>query len=135
MRDIVMVVGSGMMGSGIGAMSALAGNKTVLVDTSAERAENGRKKAIECIRLREENELNTHEEAEKAIELLSTSDDSIKTAENARLVIEAIIENVEAKQNLFAQLDGVLCGGCFGACTIVTIIMAGPIIQWTVQKF
>lgn len=82
MRDIVMVVGSGMMGSGIGAMSALAGNKTVLVDTSAERAENGRKKAIECIRLREENELNTHEEAEKAIELLSTSDDSIKTAEN-----------------------------------------------------
>ena len=56
MRDIVMVVGSGMMGSGIGAMSALAGNKTVLVDTSAERAENGRKKAIECIRLREENE-------------------------------------------------------------------------------
>lgn len=108
MRDIVMVVGSGMMGSGIGAMSALAGNKTVLVDTSAERAENGRKKAIECIRLREENELNTHEEAEKAIELLSTSDDSIKTAENARLVIEAIIENVEAKQNLFAQLDAVL---------------------------
>ena len=83
MRDIVMVVGSGMMGSGIGAMSALAGNKTVLVDTSAERAENGRKKAIECIRLREENELNTHEEAEKAIELLSTSDDSIKMAENA----------------------------------------------------
>lgn len=83
-------------------------SKTVLVDTSAERAENGRKKAIECIRLREENELNTHEEAEKAIELLSTSDDSIKTAENARLVIEAIIENVEAKQNLFAQLDAVL---------------------------
>ena len=32
----------------------------------------------------------------------------IKTAENARLVIEAIIENVEAKQNLFAQLDAVL---------------------------
>ena len=31
MRDIVMVVGSGMMGSGIGAMSALAGNKTVPV--------------------------------------------------------------------------------------------------------
>ena len=31
MRDYVMVVGSGMMGSGIGAMSALAGNKTVLI--------------------------------------------------------------------------------------------------------
>lgn len=66
------------------------------------------RRPLSAIRLREENELNTHEEAEKAIELLSTSDDSIKTAENARLVIEAIIENVEAKQNLFAQLDAVL---------------------------
>ena len=32
MRDCIMVVGSGMMGSGIGAMSALAGNRTILVD-------------------------------------------------------------------------------------------------------
>lgn len=46
MRDIVMVVGSGMMGSGIGAMSALAGNKTVLVDTSAERAENAARRPL-----------------------------------------------------------------------------------------
>ena len=30
---------------------------------------------------------------------------------------------------------GVLCGGRFGACTIATIIIAGPIIQWTMQKF
>ena len=30
---------------------------------------------------------------------------------------------------------GVLCGGRFGVCTIATIIIAGPIIQWTVQKF
>ena len=30
MRDYVVIVGSGMMGSGIGAMSALAGNKTIL---------------------------------------------------------------------------------------------------------
>ena len=30
MRDYVMVLGSGMMGSGIGAMSALAGKKQYL---------------------------------------------------------------------------------------------------------
>lgn len=108
MRDLVMVVGSGMMGSGIGAMSALAGNRTMLVDTSAERAENGRRKAIDCIRLREENGLNTHEEAERAVSLLETGTDSIAAADQARLVIEAIVENVEAKQNLFASLDAVL---------------------------
>ena len=108
MRDIVMVVGSGMMGSGIGAMSALAGNKTVLVDLDAGRVEAGQQKAIECIRLREENGLATAEQAEQAVALLSTSTDSMATAENARLVIEAIVEKVEAKQALFAQLDAVL---------------------------
>ena len=105
MRDMVMVVGSGMMGSGIGAMSALAGNKTVLVDLDAGRVEAGRQKAVECIRLREENGLATHEQAERAVELLATSTDSLAAAENARLVIEAIVEKVEAKQALFAQLD------------------------------
>lgn len=108
MRDIVMVVGSGMMGSGIGAMSALAGNKTVLVDLDAGRVEAGRQKAIECIRLREENGLATAEQAGRAVELLSTSTDSLAVAENVRLVIEAIVEKVEAKQALFAQLDAVL---------------------------
>ena len=91
MRDMVMVVGSGMMGSGIGAMSALAGNKTVLVDLDAGRVEAGRQKAVECIRLREENGLATHEQAERAVELLATSTDSLAAAENARLVIEAIV--------------------------------------------
>lgn len=108
MRDSVMVVGSGMMGSGIGAMSALAGNKTVLVDVDEERARQGLTKAIGCIRLREEQGLNSHEEAERALTLLEASGDMEASAEDAFLVIEAIVENVGAKQDLFAKLDGLL---------------------------
>lgn len=37
-RDSVVVVGSGMMGPGISAMSALAGNRTILVGRSLEKA-------------------------------------------------------------------------------------------------
>lgn len=37
-EDTVVVVGSGMMGSGIGAMAALAGRRTILTDLSADRA-------------------------------------------------------------------------------------------------
>ena len=103
MREYVMVVGSGMMGSGIGAMSALAGRKTMLVDLDEERV-----KAGACIRLREENGLNTKEEAERALGLIETSTNMLEAAESASLVIEAIVENVEAKQNLFAQLDEIL---------------------------
>lgn len=108
MREYVMVVGSGMMGSGIGAMSALAGRKTILVDLDEERVKAGAKKAADCIRLRAKNGLNTKEEAEKALMLIETSTNMVEAAESASLVIEAIVENVEAKQALFAQLDEIL---------------------------
>lgn len=108
MRDCVVVVGSGMMGSGIGAMAALAGNKTILVDLNREKAIAGREKALNCIKVRQENGLNTEQEAARAAELITTSSDMAAAAGSARLVIEAIIENLEAKQKLFAQLDEIL---------------------------
>lgn len=108
MRDCVLIAGSGMMGSGIGAMSALAGNKTILVDVDEERVRAGKQKALACIRLRTEHGLNTEAEAARAMELLDTDTDMEKAAGKARLVIEAIVENLEAKQELFARLDALL---------------------------
>lgn len=108
MRDSVIVVGSGMMGSGIGAMAALAGQKTVLVDVQEARAASGLQRAIECMRLREENGLSSHEQVERALGLLSISTDLGEAAGSARLVVEAITENLEAKQELFALLDEML---------------------------
>lgn len=108
MRDYVMVVGSGMMGSGIGAMSALAGNKTVLVDVDEERVQAGFEKALACIRLRQEQGLHTRAEAERAVVCLETCVDMDEAASQARLVIEAIVEDLAAKQALFARLDQIL---------------------------
>lgn len=108
MRDSVIIVGSGMMGSGIGAMSALAGNKTILTDVDPVRAEAGRTKAIECIRLRVQYGLHTPEEGERAVDLLETADHLEDAAKKARLVIEAVVENLEIKQNLFRRLDAIL---------------------------
>lgn len=108
MRDYVMVLGSGMMGSGIGAMAALAGHKTVLVDLDEARVAAGLQKAYDCIRLRQENGLNTMEETERAKALLCVSTNMEAAAGSAYMVIEAIVENLEAKQNVFAQLDAML---------------------------
>lgn len=108
MRDYVMVVGCGMMGSGIGAMSALAGHKTLLVDVDEEHVQSGVKKAIGCIKLREDHGLNTHEEAERARALIETGTNMSEAAASAFMVIEAIVEDVEAKQELFATLDEML---------------------------
>lgn len=108
MRDCVIIVGSGMMGSSIGAMSALAGNKTILIDVDMEKAQRGMQKATECIKMRAQHGLNTEEEAEKAVILLECSDSMEQSVNRGRLVIEAIIEDLSAKQKLFAVLDELL---------------------------
>lgn len=107
MRNHVVVIGSGMMGSGIAAMAALAGHPVILTDVSPDIAAQGLEKAKACIDLRQENGLATAEEAYRAQTLLSTGVTE-EALPHARLVIEAIIENLEIKQQLFAQLDAAL---------------------------
>lgn len=108
MRDHVLVVGCGMMGSGIAAMSALAGHKTILYDVDAKHTAAGRQKAEACIDLRVENNLNSEEEGTRAKSLLEENVDLEDACGKTCMVIEAIIENVGIKQDMFAKLDEML---------------------------
>lgn len=107
-REYVTVIGAGMMGSGIAAMAALAGHKVILVDITSELAEKGKEKAIECIKLRRDNELATCEEAEQAFGKLFCCGDIEESVKDSFIVIEAIVEKLEIKQQLFKQLDELL---------------------------
>lgn len=107
-RDHVVVIGAGMMGSGIAAMGALAGHPVTLVDISEEAAQRGMGKAIDCIKLRKDNDLAAAQEAETAIANLSWDTDTPRAVGNAFLVVEAIVENLEIKQKLFRELDALL---------------------------
>lgn len=104
----VVVVGAGMMGSGIGAMSALAGNHTILVDETDKKAEAGKDKAYSCIDERMVNGLSADEAGKKAKELLQISSSLEESIRGADMIIEAIYENLEAKQELFCKLDMLL---------------------------
>lgn len=108
MREVVVVVGSGLMGSGIASRAALAGNPVILVDTQIECAEKGKERAICCMDELLENELCTADEAARAKENIQVSANMEKSLESARMVIEAIYENLEAKQVLFNQMDALL---------------------------
>lgn len=107
MRDRVVIIGSGLMGSGIAACSVLSGNPTVLIDLQEETAGKGRDNALRCVEELAENGLASREAAEKAPGLLSTHKDAAAFADTAKLVIEAIVENLPAKQELFAALDAI----------------------------
>lgn len=104
----VAVIGCGRMGSGIGAMAALAGKETVLAARSAGSAAAGRERALACIRLREENGLHTKAEAARAEGLLRVAAGVEEAVAGADLVIESIVEDLEEKRALFERLDAIL---------------------------
>ena len=107
MRDTVIIIGSGLMGSGIAACSALAGNKTVLVDINPDQLERGLAAAKANIGELLANGLADEAGAMKARELISVSSGYEAYSRSASMVIEAVVENLEVKQKLFARLDQV----------------------------
>ena len=108
MRKQVLIIGSGLMGAGIAAVSALAGHPTILLDQSMELAEKGKENALLHIQELLENGLAEVQEAEQAKKQITCSAQLTTACESASLVIEAIAENLELKQDLFSQLDSLL---------------------------
>ena len=102
----IFVVGAGLMGSGIAQTAIVNGYDVVLNDQrreALERAQMGIQKALE----REvEKGRMTQEAMDAALPRLAL-DITIEGAKDADLVIEAVFENLEAKQTVFQQLEEV----------------------------
>ena len=104
----VVIIGNGMMGVGIAAISALAGHPTVLVGRTKEKAEAALPASYAAIEELLANELTTPEAAERAHTLITASGDRTAACEGAGVVIEAIPEKMAEKQVLFRELDAIL---------------------------
>jgi 3-hydroxybutyryl-CoA dehydrogenase len=104
----VGVVGCGLMGSGIAQVSAQAGFQTVVREVSGELVEKGLK-GIEknLARLAEKGALTEAARSEIRGRLKGTS--SLEDLKDCDVVVEAIIEQLPAKRELFSALD-VICG-------------------------
>lgn len=100
----VMVVGAGIMGSGIAQTCIEHGFETILADVSKEYAEGGRAKIEHFLQRKIEKGKIQQAEKDKALALLSVAS-SFADGKDADLVIEAVVENAEVKKNIFKQLD------------------------------
>jgi 3-hydroxybutyryl-CoA dehydrogenase len=103
----VGVVGCGLMGSGIAQVAAQAGFVTVVSEVSAEVVDKGLK-GIEknLARLVEKGTLTAAQRDEIGGRLTGTT--AIEDLKDCDVVVEAIIEQLPAKRELFAKLDA-LC--------------------------
>jgi len=101
----VLVVGAGTMGSQIALQTALSGRYEVtLVDTVAGQLERSRAQNHKLLDRSVEKQRLTREKADEALERLADSNDLAKSAARADLVIEAVIENFDAKRSVFEDL-------------------------------
>ena len=104
----VGVVGCGLMGSGIAQVSAQAGFQTVVREVSGELVEKGLK-GIErnLARLVEKGALTEAAKSEIRGRLQGTV--SLEDLKDCDVIMEAIIEQLPAKRELFSALDAI-CG-------------------------
>ncbi|GGB40161.1 3-hydroxybutyryl-CoA dehydrogenase [Fictibacillus barbaricus] len=100
----IMVIGAGQMGSGIAQVCAMAGYDVVLHDMKDEFVQKGIG-AIQKNLSRQVEKGRIDESEKEAILSRLTPSISLENASNADLVIEAVVENMDVKTQLFKMLD------------------------------
>ena len=100
----VGVVGLGTMGAGIAQVAAQAGYEVVGREVTEELAAKARATIEHYLGRAVEKERMSAEERDAALARLRTTTDLADLAD-CDLVIEAIVEDLEAKRELFAELD------------------------------
>ncbi len=100
----VVVFGAGTMGRGISQIIASKGMDVILIERRKETAELGRQKLAEAMDAEIARWTMTESE-KKAILSRTTVTHKIENAVYGDLVIEAIQENLQAKQNLLKKVD------------------------------
>ena len=123
MKEIIGVIGAGTMGAGIAQVAAQSGHRVVLSDTNPEqllRAEQQIKKSIE--KLVEKGKFS----ADSGQEILENLHFSTQLSDHsqASLVIEAIVENLAIKHQVFTQLEQVVNPSCVLASNTSSLSIA-----------
>lgn len=122
------VIGAGIMGRGIAQIAAQAGVRVQLYDTRADAAPAARDYIAGTLAKLVEKGKLVAQAAEQAVGNLEVAQ-ALPALSGCHVVIEAIVENLEAKRELFAKLDAIVSESCILATNTsslqVTSIAAG----------
>ena len=111
MSQLISVIGAGTMGSGIAQVAASNGCQVTIVDSSQPALENSKSKLKSILnRLVEKGKIN--EEQSKSILARIHWTTKMDEISNSNMVIEAIVENLEIKQNLFSEMESLVSEIC-----------------------
>ena len=107
----VGVVGAGAMGRGIAQVAAAAGFQVLLIDAVPETAQAAHDFCCRMLRRQAEKGRITRTDADAAVARLRVGPD-LQVLSACDVVIEAVVEDLEAKRDLFARLDSIVAERC-----------------------
>jgi 3-hydroxybutyryl-CoA dehydrogenase len=107
----VGVVGAGLMGHGIAQVSAEAGYDVILLDADAAALERGLDVVRGQVAKAVEKGRRTQDEADEILGRLRGAT-TVGELQDRDIVIEAIVENLDAKKDLWRELDAAVQPSC-----------------------
>lgn len=99
------VIGAGTMGHGIALVLAQAGFKVTLRDITNELVQAGLERIRKNLQKSVEKKIMTQTQANEVMSRLKGTTDLAEAVKEADFVIEAVIENMELKKQVFREVD------------------------------
>lgn len=123
MKALIGVVGAGTMGAGIAQVAAQAGHSVVLTDTNPEQLQRAEQQIVKSLDKLVEKGKFTFEQA-NAMKASLTYSTQLSDHSAASLVIEAIVEKLDIKHQLFVQLEQTVGPNCILASNTSSLSIA-----------
>jgi 3-hydroxybutyryl-CoA dehydrogenase len=101
----IAVIGAGLMGHGIAQIFAVHGHDVTLVDLDENILRSATTGIRNNLELMAEHDFIRPEQIDAALARVSATTDTEKGVEGAGFVVEAVVENLKVKQNIFKKLD------------------------------
>jgi len=117
----VAVIGAGAMGSGIAQVCATKGYRVILQDVNSASLERARATIEKSLGKFVSKEKMSQEDMKLVLDRIEFTFDMEECCKDADIVIEAIFENLELKQNIFKEFVG-LCKQDALLCTNTSTI-------------
>lgn len=118
--SIIAVIGSGAMGAGIAQVAAAAGHRVKLYDTRPEAVAKALAGIAEIFqKLVDKGRMTAADAAAAGARLQGAS--SLRDVADAALVVEAIVEDLDAKRTLFVELEALVADNCILATNTSSI--------------
>lgn len=109
--EVVGVVGCGLMGTGIAQCVAQAGYRVLMFDTRAGQAEQSKAEIGNRLKRAVEKGKMTEDEREKVVDLIVPVN-RLDDMHSANLVVEAVPERADVKEQVFELLDSTVSPAC-----------------------